>query len=100
MALHSPRNKHVSVVQYRRGVQAAGGGEGPRREVLKLSTSREVSCHVGAPAIGSAKLSGLDPEAHLRDFLTHIADHPITRIEELLLWNIAVGVPPAIEPAT
>jgi hypothetical protein len=41
MALHFPRNKHVSVVQYRRGVQAAGGGEGPRREVLKLSTSRE-----------------------------------------------------------
>ena len=38
--------------------------------------------------VETAKLNGLDPQAYLREELTRIADHPINRIDELLLWKI------------
>src|SRR5271154_1520092 len=38
--------------------------------------------------LGSAKLNGHNPEAFLREVLVRIADHPITRIRELLPWHL------------
>jgi hypothetical protein len=40
--------------------------------------------------IETAKLSGLDPEAYLRDTIARIADHPARRIAELLPWNVEI----------
>jgi transposase len=41
--------------------------------------------------IGSARLNGVDPEGYLRHMLERIADHPINRISELLLWNVPLA---------
>lgn len=37
--------------------------------------------------IQTAKLNNVDPQAWLADVLGRIADHPITRLDELLPWN-------------
>ncbi|KAF1065604.1 hypothetical protein LvStA_00096 [Burkholderia gladioli] len=38
--------------------------------------------------IGTAKLNGINPRVYLEYVLTHIADHKISRIDELLPWNV------------
>lgn len=48
-----------------------------------------------ASLVATARLNGRDPEAYLRDVLTRIADHPVTRVAELLPWNLAVSTTPA-----
>lgn len=42
--------------------------------------------------IGTAKLHGVAPQAWLTHVLTHIADHPVNRVDEFLPWNVAVPV--------
>ena len=37
--------------------------------------------------IVTAKLNGLNPRAWLSDVLRRIADHPASRLDELLPWN-------------
>jgi len=44
-----------------------------------------------ASLVATAKLNGLDPEAYLRHVLGIIADHPVSRVAELLPWSIGSG---------
>ncbi len=37
--------------------------------------------------IATAKLNGVDPQAWLEDVLRRIADHPASRLADLLPWN-------------
>ena len=39
--------------------------------------------------IGTCALNDIDPRAYLDHVLTHIADHKINRIDELLPWCVA-----------
>ena len=41
--------------------------------------------------IATAKLNGIDPRAWLADVLRRIADHPVSRLGELLPWNWAAA---------
>jgi transposase len=36
--------------------------------------------------LGGAHLNGLDVDAYLRHVLTHLPEHPVIRIDELLSW--------------
>ena len=49
------------------------------------------SAAIAYTLIGSAKLNGVDPQAWLTEVLGRIADHKITRIDELLPWHYAAA---------
>jgi transposase len=44
--------------------------------------------------IGTCKLNSIDPQAYLKHVLTHIGDHPVNRVHELLPWNVPGLRPP------
>jgi transposase len=71
----------------RRNYLFAGSDAGARRAAILYSL------------IGTARINGLDPEAYLRYVLARIGEHPIKRIEELLPWNVAEKLAPALQSA-
>jgi hypothetical protein len=46
--------------------------------------------------IGTAKLNDVDPQAWLADVLRRIADHPASRLHELLPWSWKKTAPQAV----
>jgi hypothetical protein len=47
------------------------------------------SAAIAYTLIQTAKLNGVDPQAWLTDVLSRIADHKITRLDELFPWRYA-----------
>ena len=74
------------------------------KQVLRtMAVGRKNWLHCGSDAggertaamyslIGSAKMNGLDPFAYLRHVLTHLPEHPIYRIDEMLPWNMVTAL--------
>ena len=64
---------------------------GSRQEKLSLHglEGGGKSAAIAYTLIETAKLNGVDPQAWLTDTLARIADHKITRIDDLLPWHYA-----------
>ena len=62
----------------------AGSDEGGRRAAIMYTL------------IETARLNDIDPEAWLADVVARIADHPISKLDELLPWKWEKAVPQAI----
>ena len=57
----------------------------------ETDTSLEISksAAISFTLIETAKLNGVDPQAWLTDVLGRIAEHKITRLDELMPWRYA-----------
>ena len=63
-----------------------------RKNYLFMGSERGgQSAAIAYTLIETAKLNGVDPQAWLTDVLSRIADHKITRIDELLPWCYAAN---------
>lgn len=72
-----------------------GGAIGRRNYVSAGSDTRGERAASMYSLIGTAKLNGVDPEAWLRHALAHIADHPVSRVDEFLPWHFTGQLNPA-----
>jgi transposase len=71
----------------RRNYLCAGSDAGGRRAAILYTPT------------ATARLNGLAPEAYLHFVIARVGEHPIKRIEELLPWNVAGTLVPALQQA-
>ena len=62
---------------------------GRKNYLFMGSESGGKSAAIAYTLIETAKLNGIDPQAWLTNVLSRIADHKITRIDELMPWRYA-----------
>ena len=75
------------------------------RALRAVAIGRKNFLHLGSDAggdsaaviyslIGTAKLNGINPQHYLRYVLERIAEHKVTRMDELLPWAVAAQIAP------
>lgn len=100
-AIHYALNRWTALSRYANDGRLEVDNNAAERSLRAVAIGRKNYLFQGSDAggeyaaamyslIGTAKLHNLDPEAYLFYVLSHLADHPIQRIDELLAWNAPV----------